>query len=487
MQIKEVATEGLRRDYAVTVDAEAIEANMNARLQEVGKNAKIPGFRPGKVPSHILKQRYGQSVMGEVLEQTINKSTQQVIQEKDLRPVMAPKIEVKSFDEGKALEFEMSVELFPEIPETDFTKLKLERHTFEVAEKDVDEGLERLAGSQPELKPVEKKRAAKLGDVAVIDFLGKLDGTPFDGGKGEKFSLELGSGQFIPGFEDQVVGVKPGEDKVITVTFPEDYHSEELKGKEVTFDIHLHELQERVTPEVNDEFATKLGFKSLEELREKVKEQIASDYESLVRTQLKKHLFDVLDEQLEFDLPQTMVEQEFATIWEKVEKAKKDGDESLDKPEEELREEYQAVAERRVRLGLLLAEVSRLNKLTVSQDEIRKAVFDQARMFPGQEQKVIEFYQQNPNHVQELQGPLLEEKAVDLILEKVSYTDKQVSLEELVELANAAEEAPAKPKKAAKKKPAANKPAAKKAADAKADDAEKKAAPKKTAAKKKSA
>jgi len=482
MQVKEKSAKGLAREYEVTVEAEAVEKQLNARLQQVGQNAKIPGFRPGKVPANILKQRYGQQVMGEVIERAVNDSSQQVIKDKDLRLASQPKIEITNFDEGKPLEFSMKVELFPEMPDVDFEKLKLERYVFDVEDKDIDEGLDRLAEANPQPKAIDKARASKLGDVVLIDFLGKVDGTPFDGGKAEGFTLELGSGQFIPGFEEQVVGLKPGEEKVITVNFPENYHSEELKGKEATFDIKLHEIQEKVKPEVDEEFAKSLGFKDLSTLRDKVKEQLERDFGSFIRNHMKKQLFDELDGKITVDLPESLMEQEFKSIWDKIEKAKKEGDEELKgKSDEELKKEYEEVAARRVKLGLFLADISSKQGLSVSQDELRQAVMDQARMFPGQEQQIVQFYQQNPQHIQELQGPLLEEKAVDYVLGKVKFDDNKKTLEELLEIDRQEREEEQKPKK----KSAAKKSSSKKTSANKDDapKADKKPAAKKTASK----
>ncbi len=478
MQVTELSAEGLRREYQVTVPAAELAVQKEAKLKAVGQRAKVPGFRPGKIPTKILEQRYGQSVMGELLEEAVNRSSQKLMQEKGYRLATQPKFEVVSFDAGKDLQYKVTLELFPEIPEMDFADLKIERLAYSIDDKELTEGLERIAQHNRDNQPVEKPRKAKQGDIAVIDFLGKLDGVPFDGGKGEQFHLELGSGSFIPGFEEQIEGMKPGEEKTITVTFPADYHSEQLKGKETTFDVTLHELREVKTPDVDEDFAKKLGFDSLEKLKEAVTERMRKDYDVLVRNELKRELFDALEPKCDFPLPQTMVEQEFQSVWEKVSRAKAQGDASLDKPEDELKAEYRKVAERRVKLGLLLAEVSNKNNLQITQDDVRKAVFEQARMFPGQEEKVLQFYQQHPDQLQQLTGPLLEEKAVDFVLTKVSFKDKNVTTEELVKLTQE-EDAP----KAAKKAPAKKK-AAKAEEDDAAEMAEEKPKAKKAAAKK---
>ncbi len=483
MQVNETLAEGLKREYTIQVDAGEIDKEMNARLAQIGQKAKIPGFRPGKVPASVLKQRYGQSVRGEVLDQTVRNTSQKVMQDKNLRVAVPPAFEVKQFEEGQGLEYVMRFELFPDIPEVSLDKMTLERCTFTVADKDIDEGLDRLAERHKEPEAISSKRACKEGDLVTIDFLGKLGGTPFEGGEGKGFKLELGSGQMIPGFEDQIAGMKVGEEKVITVTFPEGYHKQELAGQETTFDIKLHEISELKVPDVDEAFATKLGFESLEDIRSKVREQLEKDYSAFVRNLLKKGLFDELDGSLSFDLPESMVDQEFNSIWSRIDEAKQQGSADLDgKSDDELKKEYRQLAERRVKLGLFLAEVANEQKLQVSPDELRQAVFDQARMFPGQEQRVIEYYQKDPNNAQELVGPLLEEKSVDWVLEQVSYKDVEKSLDELLTMnQQELEGGESKPKKKTASKPKA-KTVAKKSADSETSTKSKaKTAPKKGA------
>lgn len=456
MQVTEIESKGLRREYKIVIPSAIVEQQVSDRIAAMSHNVKMPGFRPGKVPANMVKQRYGDQAFGETVERLVSDSSQKLVAEKNFRLAVQPRIKEITSAPGKDLEFAVALELFPEIPELDATKITIEKPVFEVGEKDVDEGIERLAKRRATTQKVEENRAAKAGDVVVIDFLGKVGGEAFDGGKAEKFSLELGSGQFIPGFEEQVEGLKQGEERVIGVTFPAEYHSENLAGKPATFDVKLHEIHERKPVKIDDDFAKSLGFQSLDELKAKVREQIERDYNGLVRTRLKKLLFDELESQLKLELPQTMVDQEFGLIWQKVQQAKQMGEEEVkDKTEAELEKEYRKVAERRVKLGLFLAEISGKNKITVSQDELRNAVMEQARMFPGQEQKVVDFYRKNPNHVQELQGPLLEEKAVDFILAQVKYKEQKISLEELLSIdagGEMGEKKPAKAKKTTKTK-----------------------------------
>lgn len=457
MQVTEKESKGLMREYAVVIPAAKVEQHVGDRIQALSHSVKIPGFRPGKVPASMVKQRYGDQAFGEAVDRLVSDSSQKVVAEKNFRLAMQPRIKVVSAEPGKDLEFSVVVELFPEIPEIDASKITIEKPVFEISDKEVDEGVERLSKRRSTTQKIEENRAAKKGDVVIIDFLGKVEGVAFDGGKAEKFSLELGSGQFIPGFEDQVEGLKQGGERVIKVKFPEEYHSDDLRGKDATFDITLHEIHERKPAKIDDEFAKSFGFESLAELKEKIREQIKRDYDGLVRTRLKKLLFDDLETKLAFDLPQTMVEQEFNLIWQKVQQAKQQGDEEIKgKSDAELDAEYRKVAERRVKLGLFLAETSGKNKIAVTQDELRNAVMEQARMFPGQEQKVVDFYRKNPSHIQELQGPLLEEKAVDFILGQVKFSEQKVSLEELLSIdaggEMAGEKKSAKPAKSAKAK-----------------------------------
>lgn len=473
MQIKETAKKGLKREYTVTVPAKDVEAQTEAKLKEVGQTAKIAGFRPGHIPVNMLKQRYGKSVMGEVLEKSVHDATHKVIDEKKLRPALQPEIKITSFEEGKDLEFTMSVELFPEVPEIDLKKIEIEKPTFDIAEKDVDEAVERLAERNKVRKPKADSAKAAKGDVVRIDFKGLKDGVAFDGGTAENFSLELGSGQFIPGFEDQLIGAKKGDDVKVDVTFPKEYHAQDLAGKPVVFEVKVHEVLTSEAAKVNDEFAKEIGFDSLKALKGSIKEHLAKDYEQYARNRMKKDLFDKLEDVCTFEVPEGMVESEFKQIWAKLKQAQEQGDPSVaGRDDKELEKEYRGIAERRVRLGVFLAELGRKQKVQVSQQELMGAVVEQARQFPGQEHQVVEFYQKNPAHIEELRGPLFEDKVVDNIFNEVKTKEKKISLEELVKL-DLEDEKPTKKttKKAAKKD------------DAKAEEAEAKPA-KKTAAKK---
>jgi trigger factor len=452
MQVNELKKEKLTREYEVKVPAKTIEKKMDEQLQSISARVKIPGFRPGHIPTKILKQRYGKSVMGEVIEKTVNSTSNDVLKQKGDRPALQPKIEITSFDEGKDLEYKMSYEVLPEIPAVAFEKLNIEQLTYDIPEQEVTESIQRLAERNQTFKALDASAKAKLGHAVKIDFAGYLSGEAFEGGTAKGFQLELGSGQFIPGFEEQLVGVKAGDDVVVKVTFPATYHKADLAGQPTEFKVQVHEVMEKAEAEINDDFAKSFGMDSLEKLRVALEGQLRNDYDQVARTKMKKQLFDQLDQQVKFEAPQGMVDLEFNNIWERLQEAKKQGqDDSLDKPEAELRAEYTAIAERRVRLGLVLAEIGRTNNLKATQDELSRAVMDHARMFPGQEKQVFEFYRQNPGQLEELRGPILEEKAVDFIIEKVTPKQKKVTIEEL--LKDDEEDAPAK-KASAKKKTA---------------------------------
>ena len=319
----------------------------------------------------------------------------------------------------------------PEVPAIDFSKITVDELTYELPEKEVEEGLNRLAKTRQHTHGHDG--AAELGHVVKIDFLGKKDGVPFAGGEGKGFQLELGSNQFIPGFEEQLVGMKAGDERTITVTFPKEYHSKDLAGSDSTFDVKVHEVLRLHAPDVDDKLAEQLGFKDVENLKQAVRQQIDFEYKGAARAKAKKQLFDALDEVVEFDIPQGMLKLESESIMHQVAEAKKAGDPELkDKSDAELKAEYEAISERRVRLGILLSAVAQANNLTITREELSAAVMSQARNYPGQEDKVFEFYRKNPTQVDELRGPILEEKSVDFILSKVTRKPKAVTIEELM-------------------------------------------------------
>lgn len=431
MQITRTESSGLRHQFHVVVPAADIAKAQEAELRQVGQKVSIPGFRPGKVPMSLLKQRYSQNVMADVLETIVNDAANRVVAEHKLRPAMQPDVKVVSFEEGQDASFDLTIDVLPEVPAVDYSAITVDEYTYDLPESEVEEGMQGLARSRRHTHTHEG--AAELGHVVKIDFLGKKDGVPFAGGEGKGFSLELGSGQFIPGFEEQLVGIKAGEERTISVTFPTEYHSADLAGADATFDVTAHEVLRFHTPEITDKLAESLGFKDLENLRGAVRQQVDFSYKSAARAKAKKQLFDALETVVTFELPQNMLKLETDSILKQVMDAKKSGDPELaDKSEEDLTKEYTKIAERRVRLGLLLSDVARANNLQVTREELSAAVMSQARNYPGQEEKVFDFYRKNPQEVNSLRGPILEEKAVDFLLTQVKRAPKPISIDELM-------------------------------------------------------
>ncbi|MGO1117637.1 trigger factor [Rhodovibrionaceae bacterium A322] len=479
MQVTETLSEGLKREFNVVISAADLDEKINARLDEVGKTVKIPGFRPGKVPAGLLKQRFGQSVLGEVLEGSVNSSSQQVLNERGLKPALQPKIEITSFEEGKDLEYSIAIEVLPTVEPMDFSAIELERLKVEVSDAEVDEALERLASQQKSTKPLKRARKSRSGDVVVIDFAGTVDGTAHPGMDAEDHHLELGSNSFIPGFEEQLEGLKKGEEKDVVVTFPADYGNATLAGQEAVFKVTVKDVLEAVPAEIDDELAKSFGTEGLDDLKSKLREQLGQEYEGLTRNKLKRELLDILAEGHSYEVPEGMVELEFDAIWQQVEADRKAGNlegEDADKDEDTLKAEFQEIAVRRVRLGLLLSHVGEANKIEVNQDELNQALFREVQKYPGQEQQIFEAYQKNPQALANLRGPIFEEKVVDFIVEQAKVTDRGVTADELQAEMEAAEAAETAAEEKPKKKAAAKKPAAKKAPA-------KKAAPKKAAKK----
>lgn len=456
MQVTELESKGLHKKFKITVDAKRIGEQTEEELKVVGERIKIPGFRPGMVPMKVLRQRYSTKVQADVIKSLINKTTTELLTEKKLRAALTPQVNIEDYKAGGDLIFTVAMDVFPDVPEMDFGKITLDRKTFEVDEKEIDDTMQRIAENSPTLDRAAEGAKAAKGQVVTIDFAGSIDGVAFDGGTASNFKLELGSGQFIEGFEDQLVGAKEGEARTVKVTFPKDYQAKNLAGKPAEFAVTVKEIHSRKPAEINDAFAQNHGFTDVAAFREAVKSQVAKEYDQLVRNQLKKQLFDYLEENAKFDLPQSMVDLEFNTIWNRLQQSNEMGGDDSGKSEAEQKEEYLNIARRRVKLGLVLAEVGNRNKIQINREELMRAVIQQASMFPGQERKIMEFYREHPDRVDELRGPILEEKSVDFILDKVKFKDKKVSLDELRGSDDEEADAPKK-KTASKKKPGGNK------------------------------
>lgn len=451
MQIKETKQEALKRAYNVTMTAQEVGQKIDEKLMELGEKVNMPGFRPGKVPLPVLKSKYGKSILGEVLESVVNESTLKAINENNLRPALRPKIEVKTFDEATGLEYDMEIEVLPEIKIGDLSGIKVEKLSAKPAAAEVDGALERIASGNKTSEKVEEARASKTGDIVVIDFDGTVNGEAFPGMKGNDFPLELGSKSFVDTFEDQLVGSKVGDKKSIKVTFPADYGHDKLRGVEAVFAVEVKELRAPVKPKLDDEFAKNLGFENFAQVREAVEKQIQGEYDQVSRLHLKRLLLDALDDTHNFDVPPGMVDMEFEGILHQMQGPHEhthDGEHKHDDvgtPEE--REEYKALAERRVKLGLVLAEIGRENKIEVTNQELQQAVISEARRYPGQEKQVFEYYQKNPQALEAVKAPIYEEKVVDFILERVKIDSKEVTIEELTK---ASEQEPAKKAKSGK-------------------------------------
>jgi len=475
MQVTETHADNLKREYTVVIAAKDLGEKLEARLEQIGQEVRLPGFRPGKVPMPILKKRFSQSVMGEVVEQAVRDSSAQALTERGLRPAMQPKIEITSFEEGKDLEYKIAVELLPDIEVGDLSKIELERLKIEVPDAEVDEAMERLASAKRQSEPLETPRPAAKDDVLVIDFQGTVDGEALPGMAGEDHHLELGSNRFVEGFEDQLIGAEAGEERSVTVRFPEQYVNDKLAGREAVFEVKIKEVRATVARPIDDALAEDLGEPDLASLRTKVREQLQGDYDRFSRTQLKRQLLDALAEAYQFDVPPGMVDSEFDAIWKQIEEERSHGHvdpEDEGKSEDDLKAEYREIAERRVRLGLLLSEIGRLNAIDVSQDELNRALMREAQSHPGHERQVLEFYKNTPEALANLRAPLFEDKVVDFIVDLAKVSDRSVDPAALAEeQAGAAAGGAQKAESGAKakaKKPKAKKSTAKPAAEKKA-------------------
>jgi len=471
MQVTETKSEGLAREFKIALPAKDIEEKIAHKLKEIAPTVAIAGFRPGKVPESLLRQKYGQSVMGEVIERAVTDSYQQALAEKGLRPAMQPKIEITKFEDGEDLEYTMAIELLPEIVPVDFSKIKLERLTPKADEAEIEKALARIAESSGTPETVTEKRASKAGDILSIDFVGRIGGEEFPGGKADGYDLTLGSGSFIPGFEDQLIGVKAGDKIDVKVNFPDSYGAAELSGKEAVFEVTVHELKAAVPAKIDDELAKKVGMENLDSLKDTIREEQNGEFNNLATMNLKRLLLDELAAAHDFDVPEKLLEEEFKQIWDQFEEQRKTSKEvdpdDEGKTDDEHKNELKEIAERRIKLGLLLSEVGRINNIQYDQEDLNKHVMAEARRNPGREQEVMDYYKNNPEAVGQLAAPVYEEKVVEFILDQATIKEKQVTLEQLMEIIK--EDTGDKSKKKSKAKPAksqagkktANKPAKK--------------------------
>jgi len=502
MQTVETLNEGLKRAYTLTITAKDIDARVDQEVQRVAPQVRMPGFRPGKVPTNLVRKMHGESLTQDALNSSIQEGVQKILADNKLRPAMQPSVELgEGYEPGKDAEVKVELEVLPQVPAPSIDGIKLERLTIEVSDAQVDEAVERLASQNKQFDEAAKSHKAKEGDLVVMDFVGKVDGVAFEGGTGEGMSVEIGSGRLIPGFEDQLVGVKANDEKTIEVTFPEDYTAENLKGKAATFDLVINEIRVPKEGKADEDFAKSLGLESLEQLRGLLKGQLEQENNGLTRTHMKRKLLDQLADSHDFEVPPSMVEAEFNQIWAQLEHEashEEDPEAALKEMEAE-KDDYRGIAVRRVRLGLLLSEIGQANGVEVSSQEMNRLIAQAAQQYPAeQRERFFQFIQQEPMAAAQLRAPLYEDKVVDFLFDKAEVSDRSVSREELEAAIEAEDDGHvhgpgcghdhdhdhgAKPKKAAKK---AEKP---EKADKVEEPAEKpaKAAPKKAAAKKEAA
>ncbi|MFT6673926.1 MAG: trigger factor [Sulfitobacter sp.] len=442
MQVNETLNEGLKRGYAITVTAAELDAKVNEKLVEAQPEVEMKGFRKGKVPMALLKKQFGQRVMGEAMQESIDGAMSEHFEKSGDRPAMQPEVKMTNEDwkEGDDVEVTMTYEALPEIPELDLSKVKLEKLIVKADDAAVEEALANLAETAQDFKARKKGAKAKDGDQIVMNFVGKVDGEAFEGGSAEDYPLVLGSNSFIPGFEEQLVGVKAEEEKSVVVNFPDDYQAEHLKGKEATFDCTIKEVKEPVAAEINDELATKFGAEDLAALKGQIAERLEAEYVGAARAVMKRGLLDQLDGMVDFDLPPSLLDAEAGQIAHQLWHDENPEVEGHDHPEIETTEEHTKLATRRVRLGLLLAEIGQKAEVEVSDAEMTQAIMNQARQYPGQERQFFEFVQQNQQMQQQLRAPLFEDKVVDHIADQAEVSEKEISKDDLQKAVEALED-----------------------------------------------
>ena len=442
MQVTETLADGLKREYRVVVPATDLDTQVNTRLDELKGQVRINGFRPGKVPVAYLKRMYGRSVMAEAIEGAVRDANAKIVSDNGLRLAMEPQVKlpteedaIKAVVEGKAdLDYSVTMEVLPKIELANFKDIKLDRLSADVTEQEIDEAVAHLAQQNRPFVSKGDDGEAKLGDQVTVSFVGSIGGVPFEGGTGDNIAVVIGSKSFIPGFEEQLVGIKAGETRTVRASFPPNYMKADLAGKEASFEVTASKVETPGELAIDDAFAKQIGMESLAKLRDAVKERIAREHAGASRAKLKRQLLDALDERHKFDLPPTLVDQEFKNVWETVENDLKQQGRTFEDEgttEEAARADYRKIAERRVRLGLVIAEIGDRNQIKVADEELQRAIVERARQFPGQEQQVWEFYRKDANALASLRAPLYEEKVVDFLSELAQVTERKVTREEL--------------------------------------------------------
>ena len=439
MEVKELKSKGLKREFSITIGIDDIKEKKIKKLQDIASKAKIDGFRPGKVPTSHIEKLYGQSVMVEVIEEIVSEASQSVLQDRDLRAAVKPEVKLGSdmnevIEKNKDLIFTMNCEVLPEIEITDFSKIKLDKPVSKPTEKDIKDALEYLAKQNKSFKEVPEKTKSKDGDQVTIDYIGKIDDIAFAGGTANDANLVLGSKSFIDNFEDQLIGLKKGDKKLVNVKFPDNYQSSELAGKDATFDVEIKKVSKAEDSKVNDDLAKNLGMEDLKTLKKNLEERIQQDFDSAARMKLKDSLLDVLEKKHKFKLPESMVNQEFDQMWNQLQQQldqQKKELKDLELSEKEIRKNYTEISEKRVCTGLLIAEIGKQNNIQLEDKDINKALQIEMQKYPGQEKEILDYYQKNQDAIRQLTAPVFEDKVIDFILEKVDLKDVKVSREDL--------------------------------------------------------
>jgi len=434
MNIKEIKNDGLNREYEVDIPAKTILETVEKEIEAHQAEFKMPGFRDGKVPLDMIRKKVGPELLTKTIEKEVDVYLKKLFEEKDIRPALQPIVEVQSFDDKSSLKFSVKVEILPPIPSVDWDKIELETFKINITDEDLDRAHQDILSNFKNFEDAPKTHAAKKGDAVVIDFIGKSEGKEFEGGKGEGIRLEIGSNQFIPGFEDQLIGAKEGASLTVRVVFPKDYNAKALAGKPAVFEVTIKKvLKPESVDKLNDEFAKKLGVDSMEKLNYMIKQKIESDFNGIARLRMKKQLFDSIDKDHKFEVPEGMFKIDFDVMWAEVQAQKKANPAAFKgKKLDEMKVEYQDIAKRRVRLGIILAETAKDNSIEIDDADVQQAIYSEAMMRPGQEKMVLDFYK-NPENVERLKGPILEEKAVDFILTKIKRKETEISSKDFFE------------------------------------------------------
>ncbi len=436
MEIKEKKTTGLKKEFEIIITNKAIDQLVQNKISELAPKANIPGFRPGKVPLNIIKSRFGKQIFGEVVNESLNNASKKIVDDFKINAATQPKMDIESLVEGKDIKVNYSVEVMPNFKVPDLTKLKITRPIVKVEEKQVDEAIERIAKQNSKTEILKKNRKTKLNDTVVIDFEGKINNEVFDGGKAKGHHLKIGSNSFIPGFEDKLIGKNLGENFDIDLIFPEDYQAKELAGKKVVFNITINEIREDIKTQINDDFAKSLGLEDLETLNKSVKEQIVNQHSFQSRSKMKREILDLLANSLNFELPNSLVEDEYKSVCKAMKPNQQNIEDNKDQPHDEgmtklEKDDALTISKRRVRLGLMLAEIGRLNNIKVEEKDTQNAMMQELQRYPGREKEILDYFKKNPNAQSQLSGPIFEDKIIDFIIELAEVNEKVVKVEEL--------------------------------------------------------